>query len=314
MLQRRNVFMVLSKVFLMKYLVTGGAGFIGSNLVHDLLDKGHQVIVCDNMHTGSIDNLSSRLDELELLRKNASAVEQNEVRGIDGIYHLGIYSSSPMYKENPALISEAINDMLNILKIAHSENAKLVWASTSSMYNGNPTPWNESMPVHVKDYYGEARYYLERLAQLHHDWYGVESLAMRFFSVYGPREEAKKQYANLVSQFLWAMKENESPVLYGDGTQRRDFIYVDDVVDALNTAMNSSIRHGVFNVGTGRSYSLLELVDILNEELSTSLTPTFVENTIKGYVQETLADTSKAKEELGFEAKTSLREGIKKII
>lgn len=219
-----------------------------------------------------------------------------------------------MYKENYNLIGELVNEFLHVLSLTRELDVKMVWASTSSMYNGNPTPWNEEMPILVKDYYAEARYYLERLAKLHYDWFGVKTNAMRFFSVYGPKEEAKKQYANLVSQFLWAMRDGERPVLYDDGEQRRDFIYVEDLIKGLELAMNSSIDNDVFNLGTGRSYSLLELVDILNDKMGKDLEPTFVENNIMGYVQETLADTKKTSDILKFKSKTSLEEGIEKLL
>ncbi|HPR42631.1 MAG TPA: NAD-dependent epimerase/dehydratase family protein [Candidatus Methanofastidiosa archaeon] len=294
----------------MKYLVIGGAGFIGSNLSKYLLEKDHEVIICDNLHTGSKDNISGIIGDITYHEKNCNELKISEVDGVGGIYHMGIYSSSPMYKNDYTLVGKVVNEFLHVMSLAKALDAKVVWASTSSIYNGNPTPWKEDMPAYVKDYYGEARYYLERLAKLHHDWYGVNSIAMRFFSVYGPNEEAKKQYANLVSQFLWDMRKGVSPILYGDGEQRRDFIFVRDVIRGLELAMESNIENDVFNLGTGKTTSLLELVDILNDKLSTNIEPSFVENTIKGYVQETQADTKKAKALLNFEYNVSLDEGI----
>ncbi|MEA1992900.1 MAG: GDP-mannose 4,6-dehydratase, partial [Euryarchaeota archaeon] len=193
-------------------------------------------------------------------------------------------------------------------------DVKMVWASTSSIYNGNSTPWREDMPIHVKDYYTEARYAMERLADLHYDWYDTETLGMRFFSVYGPKEDAKGEYANLASQFLWRMKEGKSPVLYGDGTQKRDLIYVKEVTKCILSAFESSAEHDIFNIGTGESHSFNELVEILNNALGTDIEPAYIENPIHGYVHETLADTTKTKEELGFEADIELREGIKRLI
>lgn len=298
----------------MRYLIIGGAGFIGSNLVEHHVHKGNEVVVCDNLHTGSLENLSSVKDSILFIKANARDLTPVEVGHIDGIYNLGIYSSSPMYKENPFLMGDALKDFLNVLLLSKDAGVKQVWASTSSIYNGNPTPWREDMPVYVRDYYGEIRYYMERLAALHYEWYGTPSLAMRFFSVYGPKEEAKGTYANLVTQFLWAMKEGEPAVIYGDGTQRRDFIHVSDVVNALNRAMYSSVNQDVFNVGTGTSYSLNELVEVLNEVLGTSIAPRYVPNTIRGYVSETLADVNKAQDVLGFSAIVSLIEGIKLLL
>ncbi|MHC1608641.1 MAG: NAD-dependent epimerase/dehydratase family protein [Candidatus Methanofastidiosia archaeon] len=298
----------------MKYLIVGGAGFIGSNLVEHCVKRGDEVIVCDNLHTGSEENIQEFENDIIFLKKNCGNLTKKDVGTIDGIFHLGIYSSSPMYKENPRFVGKAVNEFINMLLLAKETNAKMVWSSTSSMYNGNPTPWREDMPIMVKDYYSEARHYMERLATMHYNWYGTKTLAMRFFSAYGPREEAKKQYANLVSQFLWAMKKGESPILYGDGSQRRDFTYVSDIVQGLQKAMDSPIEHDVLNLGSGVSYDLIELVGILNSELGTDISPKHIKNTIKGYVPETLADTKKAKEALGFEAKIPLEEGIKKIV
>jgi len=296
----------------MKVLVTGGAGFIGSNLVELLLKKGNDVIVVDNLHTGSLENLKEFKDKIEFINKNCGEI--TSIEDIDGIFHLGIYSSSPMYKENPILVGNAVNDFLNMLKIAGDTNVKMVWASSSSIYNGNPTPWKEDMPIHVKDYYTEARYCMERLAKLHYDWYGTKTLGIRFFSVYGKKEEAKGKYANLVSQFLWRMTEGKSPALYGNGTQRRDFIHVDDVTRGLLLALDSNIEYDILNLGTGKSYSLNELVEIINEIQETEITPTYVENTIKGYIFETLADISKSKRLLNFKATIGLKEGIKKLL
>lgn len=299
----------------LKLLVTGGAGFIGSNLVENLVKNGEEVVVLDNLHTGNLENLADVKDRVKVIVSGCSDVlGLEELRGLDGVYHFGIPSSSPMYKENKLLVGSSVNDFLAILELVRREDCKLVFASSSSIYNGNPTPWRENMPIYVKDFYTEARYTMERLAMLYHDFYGVKSIGLRFFSVYGPKEEYKGRYANLVSQFLWCMLRGEKPIIFGDGEQKRDFIYVDDVVEACKLAMESSVEQGVFNVGRGESYSLNQLVDILKELLSVDLEPKYVENPIKNYVYHTLADVSKAREILGFEASYSLEEGIKKLL
>lgn len=296
----------------MRFLVTGGAGFIGSNLVVLLITKGYTVTVVDNLHTGSRENLKGL--DITFIEKSCGDVSVTEIGDIDGIFHLGIYSSSPMYRENPFLVGKAVNDFLHMLSLAHELDVKMVWASTSSIYNGNPTPWREDMPIFVKDYYAEARYYMERLAALHHQWYSTKSIGLRLFSVYGPKEKPKGEYANLASQFLWWMQKGESPVLYGDGKQRRDFIYVDDVLEGFLLAFNSRIGYDIVNLGTGVSYSLNELVDTINDILKTDIPPVYTENVIKGYIHETLADTTKAKDVLGFESSVSLEEGIQLLV
>jgi len=295
-----------------KFLVTGGAGFIGSNLVEKLVEN-NDIVVVDNLHTGSLENLKEFENKIKFINKSCGEITSEDIGEIDGIFHIGIYSSSPMYKEDRSLVGKAINDFLTILELARRENCKIVFASSSSIYNGNPVPWRENMNIKVTDFYTEARYAMERLADLYYQLHGIESIGLRFFSVYGPKEKYKGKYANLVSQFLWAMKKNETPVIYGDGEQRRDFIYVKDVVNACVLAMESN-KIGVFNVGTGKDYSLNELIDILNDVLGKHIKPKYVENPIKNYVQNTKADTEKAKRELGFEHKYSLKEGIEKLI
>ena len=295
-----------------KFLVTGGAGFIGSNLVEKLVEN-NDIVVVDNLHTGSLENLKEFENKIKFINKSCGEITSEDIGEIDGIFHIGIYSSSPMYKEDRSLVGKAINDFLTILELARRENCKIVFASSSSIYNGNPVPWREDMNIKVTDFYTEARYAMERLADLYYQLHGIESIGLRFFSVYGPKEKYKGKYANLVSQFLEAMKKNETPVIYGDGEQRRDFIYVKDVVNACVLAMESN-KIGVFNVGTGKDYSLNELIDILNDVLGKHIKPKYIENPIKNYVQNTKADTEKAKKELNFEHKYSLKEGIEKLI
>ncbi|MBU7048315.1 MAG: NAD-dependent epimerase/dehydratase family protein [Theionarchaea archaeon] len=298
----------------MKILVTGGAGFIGSHLVQFLLGKGYDIIVVDNFHTGTFENLREFKDEIEFINKSCGEISKREIGEIDSIFHLGIYSSSPLYRENPNLVGRAVNDFLNMLILSRAYNIRMVWASTSSIYNGNPTPWKENMPIYVKDYYTEARYCMERLARLHHDWYGTETLGMRLFSIYGKKEENKGKYASIVSQVLWCIKEGRSPLIYGDGTQSRDFVYVDDITEGLLLALESNIEYGILNLGTGRSCNFNELVKMINRILGADIEPNYVENPIKGYVHETLADTSTSQKLLGFNAHVHLIDGIKKLV
>jgi len=299
----------------MKLLVTGGAGFIGSNLIEALVAKGDEVVVIDNLSTGNIGNIASFRDKIEFIRADAAQVlSLNELRGIAGIYHLGIPSTTMLYRNNPMLVGEAINGFVAILELAKRESCKVVWASSSSVYNGNEPPFTENMPVLVKDFYTEARYAMERMAHLYNDFYGVSSIGFRFFSVYGPREEFKKTFANLVSQFIWAIKKGESPVIYGDGAQTRDFIYVGDVVAGFMAGMASNIDFDIFNLGTSNCYSLNELVAIINELLGTSIKPAYQSNPLKNYVNETLADVSKVKRDLKWEARVSLADGIKSLL
>ena len=293
-------------------LVTGGAGFIGSNLVEALLASRQEVVVLDDLSTGSRENLEGLSGRIDLVQGRSSELLDLKIRP-EAIYHLGIPSSSPMYKRNPLLVGEAISGMIAVLELAKKTGARVVYASTSSLYSGQTPPHREEMEVFVTDYYTEARFAMERMAELYGKLFGVRAVGMRFFSVYGPHEAAKKEYANIVTQFLWEMMAGRAPVIYGDGTQTRDFVYVRDVVSALQLAMASNCT-GALNVGTGRSYSFNAVVEILAERMGLDLKAEHVDNPIKNYVRDTLADTTKAEEVLGFRARYSLDEGIEELL
>ncbi|UEC39457.1 MAG: UDP-glucose 4-epimerase [Methanothrix sp.] len=218
-----------------------------------------------------------------------------------------------MYKRNPYLVGEAINGFISIYELARRSGSRVVYASSSSLYNGILPPHREDMAIGVADYYTEARLAMERMAELYQRLYGIASVGLRFFSVYGPREEAKKQYANMVTQFLWDMKAGKRPLVYGDGTQTRDFTYVLDVVRAMRLAMDSDY-HGILNVGTGEAWSFNEVIELLNRMMDLSLEAQYTENPIKNYVLQTLADTAKAKSTIGFRSRFGLKEGIGELI
>uniref|UniRef100_UPI0034E255A7 NAD-dependent epimerase/dehydratase family protein n=1 Tax=Methanothrix sp. TaxID=90426 RepID=UPI0034E255A7 len=184
----------------MTALVTGGAGFIGSNLVEELVRRGEDVIVLDNLQTGSLRNLEGL--DVEVVTMSCNDIPRLDVNA-EMIYHLGIPSSSPMYKENPFLVGEALNGFIAVMELARRCSARVVYASTSSLYNGLEPPHREDMEIRVTDYYTEARFAMERIAELYRRLLNVSSLGMRFFSVYGPREESKGKYANMITKFLW---------------------------------------------------------------------------------------------------------------
>ncbi len=296
----------------MSTLITGGAGFIGSNLVEELLRAGEDIVVLDNMHTGSPSNLEGLQGRLELIQASC-----NDLPGMDlhpeNIYHLGIASSSPMYKKNPYLAGEALNGFTAVFELARRTGARVVYASSSSLYNGLLPPHREDMKIPVTDYYTEARLAMERMAELYRMLYDIDSVGMRFFSVYGPKETAKKQYANMVTQFLWEMQDGKAPVIFGDGLQTRDFTYVKDLTRALQLAMKSDY-HGILNVGTGMAHTFNQTVEILNNNMGLTLKPNYVENPIKNYVAHTLSDTTKIEKVLGFKARYGLEDGVKELL
>jgi UDP-glucose 4-epimerase len=291
-------------------IVTGGAGFIGSNLV-DKLAKDNKVYVIDNMHTGSEENLTEAMKtgNVSLIKDDSKNIRNHNIDA-DIVFHLGIYSASPMYRENPLLISEVVAGMISVLEYAKEHNATVVFASTSSIYNGVKPPHKEDVIPGVTDYYTEARIAAERVSELYAKLHSVNVAAMRFFSVYGRHEAAKKGYANLVTQFILNIKNNEQPVIYGDGTQKRDFVRAEDVANALMLATKIK-GFDVFNVGTGKNYSLNEAIEKINSAMGKDIKPKYIPMPIKNYVMETLADTKKSEEKLGFKAAIDLDKGIK---
>ncbi|MFH1520724.1 MAG: NAD-dependent epimerase/dehydratase family protein [Candidatus Micrarchaeota archaeon] len=292
----------------MKILVTGALGFIGSHLTEQLVKDGHEVVALDNLHTGSEANISAVKDKIKILKMSSGEIAKTNEK-FDAIFHQGIYSSSPMYKENPNLTATIISEWISILEYTRKNNNKLVFASSSSLYNGNAPPHHEGMEIKITDFYTEGRYAMERMAILYNNLYGMPIVGLRYFSVYGPHEKSKGKYANLVSQFLWDMQAGKQPLILGDGIQSRDFVYVDDVV-AANLLASKYNKFGIFNVGTGKNTDLNQVVVLLNKKLGTNIQPRYEPNNIKNYVKHTLSDVSLAKKELDFSAKIMLEDGM----
>lgn len=298
----------------MRVLVIGGAGFIGSNLVEELVNRGEDVTVLDKLSTGSETNLRNVWSDIEFIKAPCSTILYQDFKDFDLIFHFGMPSSSPMYKENPYLVGEAINDFIRVMELSMKSSARVVYASTSSMYAECPTPHSEDMDFEPFDYYTEARLAMERMARMYNKLHDVESMGMRFFSVYGPHERSKGRYANIVSQFYWKIKDDEIPVIYGDGSQTRDFTHVSDVVRACLKASESDVECDVINVGTGKSTSFKDVIELLNNELGKSINPEYIDNPIENYVYHTQADISKARKLLDYEPSVTLEEGINMMI
>lgn len=294
-----------------RILVTGGAGFIGSNLVTELV-KNNEVVVVDNLHSGDRKNLSGIGKKIQFYHISCDSLSLHH--NVDLIYHLGMPSSSPMYKGNPHLVGKAINGTIQVFDLARQQNVdKVVFASTSSLYNGLPPPHSEDLPIAVTDYYTEARYCVERISELYNRMFGIKSVGLRFFSVYGMHEEAKGVYANIITQFLWEMNKGQPPVIYGDGNQTRDFTFVSDIVSALMLAAESKVDWDIFNVGTGTSYSFNQVVEFLNKALGTNIEPIHTDSRVKNYVESTLADLTKVKQ-IGYRPEFTITDGIKELI
>lgn len=287
----------------MRKIVSGGCGFIGSNLVEELAKQKVHVSVYDNLTTGSLANLpkSSFVQYRTWFKKNHNC---------DTIFHLGIPSSTPLYRQNRSLVWRALKDFTYILEYCRECDVKLIYASSSSLYN----QWipfiggqAEHLDVHNTDFYTEARYYMERLAQTYFDFYGVNSVGLRLFSVYGKNDWRKEQYANLITQAIIANKKNDFFKIYGDGEQTRDFTYVKDVVRAFLLAEKYKPKGAfIFNVGTGTETTINEMLKMVGNNKKE-----YVENPLKNYVNRTCASTTLAQRELGFKAKYSLKDGLK---
>jgi UDP-glucose 4-epimerase len=282
----------------MKYVVTGGCGFIGSRLAKRLAKEGHGVVIADNMLTGSMDNARGA----RVFRK---IKDVGKLYGIGGVFHLGIPSSTYMFRENPSLVGKTIDEFMFLLESCRRAGVKLVYASSSSLYNGNIVPFREDMHIVPKDLYTETLYCMERLAEVYHDFFGGKSVGLRLFSVYGENESSKGKYANIVSQMIWAREEGRPFDVYDMGTTR-DFIHVDDVVEAFLRTMESGVESGVINIGTGKAHSFREIIEAVGLE-----NHRVVENPVKNYVRETHADAGKAKRLLGIEAKTDVMDYIR---
>ena len=297
-------------------LVTGGAGFIGSHLAKAL--KGQDVVIVDNFHTGRKSNLDGFGGRV--LKADSNGVASARLKP-DIIFHLGIYSSSPMYLANHNLVGEVIAGTTSVFDLAAKCGSRVVYASTSSLYYGQELPYKETsgMRAAPSDFYTEARIAAERLADLYKDRFGVPSVGLRFFSVYGPGEESKGVYANMLTQFVWAATNKairimgKKPTVYGTGSIERDFIHVDDIVEALKLAMRNG--SGPTNVGTGKSYSFKEVMAKI-----TAMTGEDVSKKVdfipipKNYLLKQVADTTKAEKELGFRARIDIDTGIRSLL
>lgn len=307
-------------------LITGGAGFIGSNLAKSLDKDGHNVTIFDSFYYGKEIQLKNLGDKLRHncykidVRNDSTKVEYELERNKpDYIFHLAALSSAPQCSQAPKDCMQVnVIGFQNIMESAwYYKVKKVVYASTSSLYNGMQLPWNENMCVRPKTFYEVSFHDREALAFAYFHENNVQSIGLRFFSVYGPNEHHKGKYANNITQFLWDIKNNRSPIIYGDGRQARDFVYVDDVVKALKLAAFSEhelLKCNIINIGTGDNYTFNDIVQYLNTKLGTNVNPEYRSNPINNYVRYTKADIDKAKLLLKWEPKVSLMEGIDKLI
>lgn len=307
------------------YLVTGGAGFIGSNIVEELLRQGERVRVLDNFATGRRENLvlvqqdtqpSQRLEVVEGDLRSYHIV-QEAVRGIDYVLHQGALPSVPRSVRDP-LTSNEVNVVgtLNILQAARQAGVKrLVYASSSSIYGNSPTlPKIETMGSNPLSPYAISKLAAEQYCQIFWQLYGFETVCLRYFNVFGPRQDPTSQYSAVIPKFISAALKDEPLLIHDDGQQSRDFTYIANVVSANLLACQASDAPGqVMNTSCGQRYSLLDLVARLEKLLDRSLRIEHTESR-QGDVKHSQADIGKAKELLGYEPLVDFETGLKQTV
>lgn len=301
-------------------LVTGAAGFVGSNLVRGLLDRGYAVRGLDNFETGRRENLAGVLDHehFELVEGDLRSEDDVEaaVEGVDAIFHQAAVPSVPRSVDDPQLTTEAnCLGSTNLLVAARDAGVEsVVVASSSSIYgSGAELPNREDMPASPESPYALSKYWTEELAMQFSDLYGLETVALRYFNVFGPRQDPDGDYAAVIPKFIGLMLEGERPVIYGDGEQSRDFTYIENAVQANVKAAESSCSGEVLNVACGQRVTVNELVERLNRILGTDLEPIY-DDPRPGDVRHSLADISKARELIGYEPAVDFKEGIKQTV
>lgn len=302
------------------YLITGGAGFIGSHLAEELLGGGHRVRIFDNLSSGHLANLDAFRDRVEFIRgdvRDRAAVEA-AMDGVEFCFHEAALVSVFESVERPDDNHEInITGTLNVLGAARKAGTKrVVFASSAAVYGNDPVlPKREDLRPQPASPYAAGKitgeYYLSIFARL----YGVQTVSLRYFNVFGPRQDPRSMYSGVISKFTDDLRAGRTPVVFGDGRQTRDFVFVKDVVQANLKAMQSvhAGRGESFNVATGQTASLLDLLAALGELSGRSITPEFREAR-PGDIQHSSADISRARNILGYEPRFSLRTGLEMLL
>src|SRR4051794_12620782 len=300
----------------MKALVTGGAGFIGSHVVERLLAAGQDVRVLDNLSTGHRSNLSGVSGEVELLTRDLRDLPsvQQAMRDCSAVIHLAALPSVPRSIHDAAATHHAnATGTLNVLLAARDAGvSRVVFASSSSVYGAAADlPKRESLrPLPISPY-AVSKLAAEHYCRSFFEVFGLETVALRYFNVFGPRQDSRSQYAAVIPRFIHAFREGTPPVIFGDGEQSRDFTYVDNVVEANVTALDrAGVGGRVYNVACGTRVTLNELATSIRRETGATVSPVHVAAR-PGDVRHSLADVSRAREELGYEPVVTLDEGLR---
>jgi|SRR5579872_724452 len=300
----------------MRYLVTGGAGFIGSNTVDELVRRGHEVVVLDDLSTGRAENLIEVQDKVELLRYSITDLDRMRTacRGVDYVLHLAARTSVPKSVNDP-LGSNHVNvdGTLNVLVAARDEKVKrVVFAGSSAVYGETPTlPKREDMPPAPISPYGLTKLAGEIYGQIFQRCYGLEFVSLRYFNVFGPRQDPGSPYSGVLSLFNAAILNGTQPTIYGDGEQSRDFTYVGNAVEANILAFEAERAAGLaINIGTGCRYTLNQTLALLEKITGRPVKPKYGPPR-EGDIRDSQADISRAKEVLGYIPHFSFEEGLK---
>ncbi|MCP4640476.1 MAG: SDR family oxidoreductase [bacterium] len=301
------------------FLVTGGAGFIGSNLARSLLLEGHRVRVIDDLSTGRSKNLDGIRDDIEFVKGSVCDADTlaRAFEGIELCLHQAAIPSVPRSVRDPLRSNRAnVEGSLNVFLAARDAGVRrVVFASSSSVY-GNVTqlPVGEDLPLNPISPYAVTKAADELYARTFADLYDMEIVALRYFNVFGPRQDPQSQYAAVIPIFVRKMLAGERPPVFGDGLQSRDFSYIDNVVRAnLLACEQTEPTSGSFNIACGSTTSLLDIVGMLNDVLGTSLDPDLLPPR-QGDIRDSYADISKAQSVLGYEPEVSVRDGLERAV
>lgn len=302
----------------MKYIITGGAGFIGSNLARTL-SQGHEVTIIDNLSTGRMENIQDLVDRGDVTFVNGdindTSLLQDLFQDADGIFHQAALPSVQRSVKNPMATHEAnVTGTLNVLLAARDAGVrKVVMASSSSVYGNTPTlPKHEGMIPHPLSPYAVSKIADEYYASVFSDLFGLQTVCLRYFNVFGPHQDPNSQYAAVIPNFVKRILNDQPPVIYGDGKQTRDFTYIKNVVQANIRAMESDAQ-GVFNIACGERIDLLELASTIMEVVGKNLAPVH-EAPRPGDVRDSLADISRAREAFGYAPEYDLKTGLMETI
>jgi nucleoside-diphosphate-sugar epimerase len=302
-----------------KFLVTGGAGFIGSNICTKLASQGCFVRVIDNLLTGKKSNLVGIADKIEFIEAdmgNADAARA-AMKGIDVVLHEGALPSVPRSIDDPAATHRHCVDATFTLLMA-ARDAKIkrfVYAASSSAYGDTPIlPKVETMPTNPLSPYAAAKLMCEYYCSVFYKVFGIETISLRYFNVFGPNQDPTSQYAAAIPAFVTSILKDKSPTIYGDGEQSRDFTYVDNVVEAnLLAARAKQTKGDVINIACGEAITVNAIIDMINKTVGKNIKPTYLPSR-KGDVKHSLADISQAKKLIGFKPVVSFKDGLKKAI